>query len=105
RVQYTSAGQINTSAGCGGTDIDHPCYQNTTSTAPEFKYQGSSTTKVFGVFYQPRGAWMLLTGGGTAANLMRTMIVTGALQTSGSASISFSAIATPPTQRIVTLVE
>jgi hypothetical protein len=114
-VAYNNDGTINVSAqfGCNpsagalAVSINNPC-TNTLSHAdsPLFNYQGGANTTVSGVFYQPRGAWMKLQGGGNStASSMRTLIVSGSLQVAGSSTINFGPLATPPIERVVALVD
>jgi hypothetical protein len=73
--------------------------------SPQFHYQGSANTIIYGILYQPRGAWMWLQGGNLAAGQNRTQIVTGALRLQGSSSVNFGTVAIPPTIRLAALVE
>jgi hypothetical protein len=100
-VKYKSDGNIDISCG----DINSPC-TNASSNARQFQYIGGGSTKANGIYYQPRGAWMLLGGNSkSAANFGKTMIVTGALQVSGTAEIDFGKLQNPPTTRVIALVE
>lgn len=111
RVNYTSRGLVNYTAGpgCGVANptIDNPCINTNmaTSSAPGFSMQGSPNGKLYGVFYQPRGAWMTIQGGGNSTNYMRVMMISGALGLQGNASIELAQMANPPTYRRVVLVE
>jgi hypothetical protein len=107
-VKYTPGGNIDVTSGChGGTvDINSPC-TNTLShpNSPQFSYGGGANTRVYGIYYQPRGAWMFLQGGGNSANANKTMIISGALKVAGSSMINFGPIANPPIERVLVLVE
>jgi hypothetical protein len=73
--------------------------------SPEFFYQGSANSVLWGTIYQPRGAWMRLQGGNQSAGNNRTRIVTGSLILGGSSTIQFGTLAAPITFRIAALVE
>jgi len=72
---------------------------------PQFHYQGSATSTLYGIFYQPRGAWMWLQGGNLSAGQNKTQIITGALTLNGSSAVNFGNVAIPPTVRLAALVE
>jgi hypothetical protein len=72
---------------------------------PLFSYSGSLNSVLYGVLYQPRGAWLDLQGGGGAIGSNRTQIVTGGLVLGGSQLISFGNVAIPPVIRVNALVE
>jgi hypothetical protein len=99
-VQYDSSGRIVGNINNPSTStLTHP------TLSPEFFYQGSANSTLWGTIYQPRGAWMRLQGGGQSAGNNRTRIVTGALRIGGSSTVSFGNLASPITVRIAALVE
>jgi Putative Flp pilus-assembly TadE/G-like len=106
-VRYTRSGDIacgdNYVSGCGKTLPSDGVDANKRS--PEFVFQGSSTGSLYGVIYQPRGAWMRLQGGNSATSLGWVRMITGALQFGGSSKLSIGTPTQPILQRIVALVE
>jgi hypothetical protein len=114
-ISYNNDGTINAnpgqSVGCnpnvaGAVDMNNPCTNTLNHTnSVQFSYQGGAGSKVYGVFYQPRGAWMMLGGDVSSSNLNKTMIVSGALQVAGSANINFGPLTNPPIERVVALVD
>lgn len=119
RVAYTKtttskapAGSVDLyTAGCatqtgGAVSVDNPCKSATpTTNNAAWNYQGGGQSIVYGVFYQPRGAWMTVWGNGANSSNTHAMIVSGALKVAGSAAVSFGTLTVPPVQRIVVLVE
>jgi hypothetical protein len=102
RIKHTAEGRVDTS--CGG--VNSPCTNSLTNPdSPEFFYQGSPNSVLYGVIAQPRGAWAILQGGGAAAGNNQTQILSGAIQVQGSASLNFGILARPVTVRRAVLVE
>ena len=99
-VKYDSNGNLDFSS-CGGT-INAPC-TNTNSSARGFEIQASPYSKYGGVIYQPRGAWMTMSGGGTSTGALQ--IITGALTMQGGGQITLSSPSTPVTLLVTALVE
>jgi hypothetical protein len=95
RVQYyANTGLVDWSHSCAGTR-DSPCPNLALSGSriPQFSFSGSETSKVFGIFYQPRGAWMILKGNANPGNL-KAILVSGSLQVGGI--LSLASISQPP---------
>jgi hypothetical protein len=65
--------------------------------APQMSLAASSNAFMYGALYQPRGAWMIITGSSTAVSPIQ--IVTGAVDLQGSGSL----LLTSPTNPITTL--
>ena len=87
RVKYTSDGHIdNTSCGTGHT-IDNPCTNSSmaSSSKPGMTLQAHPNMTLYGLVYQPRGAWVTLQGNGNIA--APTMFITGALSMQGGADL------------------
>jgi Flp pilus assembly protein TadG len=105
RVKYTSAGYIDTST-CNGThSLDSPC-PNTTytnSSVPGMTLQAHPNNTIYGLVYQPRGAWMTLQGNGNI--YAPTIFVTGALNMQGGADLLMTNSRDTLKRRIVVLIE
>jgi putative Flp pilus-assembly TadE/G-like protein len=88
RVTYDSNGNIDTTSCGGGHSIDNPCTNTSmaSSSAPGATLQAHPGVQLYGLIYQPRGAWMTLQGGGSISSPL--MFVTGALSLQGSASLT-----------------
>jgi hypothetical protein len=71
-----------------------------------FGYQGSPNSYMQGVVYQPRGAYAVMNGGGSSANVGegKLQIFTGAIKFQGSSTLAMT-LATPVVRRIIALVE
>ena len=65
--------------------------------------QGSPTIHFYGAVYQPRGAWISISGGGDYQ--VPVQVIAGALRVQGNANFSMVQPATPLTRRTVALVQ
>lgn len=103
RVKYDAEGNID--ASCSGGDLDRPCTnpELSNSDLPEFKLQAHPNVNLYGLIYQPRGAWMTFQGNGGIDSA--TIIVTGALSMQGGADIRSVDDRDMLTRRVVALVE
>lgn len=83
---------------------DVPCV-NTLSNldSPMLSVQASSAVHLYGVIYQPRGAWTELSGGETYSGPLR--IITGAIRLIGGADLTMASLGTPMNVRMVALIE
>jgi hypothetical protein len=99
-VNHNSDGTVNTSCG----SLDAPC-TNTLNKADSagLIIQASPDIHLYGVIYQPRGAWTTLVGGGGYTGPLQ--LITGALQVQGNANINLTAPTNPLTVRLVNLIE
>ena len=88
RIEYDANGNVDYTSCGGGHTLDTPCLnpgmQN--STTPEFKLQAHPMTSIYGLIYQPRGAWMRLQGNGSITSPL--ILITGALDLQGGANIA-----------------
>src|SRR5262249_15579130 len=66
RVKYTSSGSIDTTSCGSGHTIDNPCLNSAmaSSNTPQMKLQAHPNNELYGLVYQPRGAWQILQGNG-----------------------------------------
>lgn len=103
-VKYTD-GQVDyTSCGDGFT-LDNPCPGAVAppSSSPELKLMSTPFTRYDGAIYQPRGAWTWLQASGQYMGPLR--IVSGALWTRGSGSLTLTGDARPILTYVTALVE
>lgn len=107
RVAYTSTGKVDTSCLAAQANPDAGCATGlVNATSPQFSLQGNANSRLAGIIYQPRGAWIMLGGSTATANIApATMIVSGAIQIQGGGNINIAALPNPPEQRSVTLVQ
>jgi hypothetical protein len=99
-VNHNGDGTVNT--GCGG--LDSPCTNTLSKTnSPSLTIQASPNIHLYGVIYQPRGAWTTLVGGGGYTGPLQ--LITGALDVQGNANINLTAPTNPLTIRLVSLIE
>jgi hypothetical protein len=87
RVKYTASGYIDTTSCGAGHNIDNPCTNSSMadSDIPGMTLQAHPNTQLYGLIYQPRGAWMTLQGNGNLNS--PTMFVTGAMNFQGGADL------------------
>ncbi len=101
-VKYTENGYIDTSCGatasvgCPNTDLD-----NAAST--EMFFKASPSLHIWGVAYQPRGAFTSMVGGGGYDSPMQ--LIAGALMVHGNSNVRLQEINSPLFIRKVALVE
>jgi len=100
QVVYKPDGTIDTS--CGGS-LSKPCLNTDPRIAPQMDLQAHPNLHLYGLLYQPRGAWMVFQGNGTLEAPMQ--IVTGFLSTTGSSTVTLTRLPNPFTRRVVALLE
>ena len=82
-VKYTSQGNVDTS--CGSTDS--PCTRSLTNLdSPQFNLQASPIIHLYGVIYQPRGAWTTITAGSGYNGPLQ--LISGAVQVKANAILN-----------------
>src|SRR5205823_1879443 len=96
RVDYTSCGS--------GYTLDNPCTNTlTNNSSPELNIQASPNIHLYGVIYQPRGAWTTLVGGGGYAGPLQ--LISGALSVQGNANVDLLGLSSPLTNTVASLIE
>jgi hypothetical protein len=99
-VKHDATGIVDPT--CATTLVD--CYRTLENeNSPELTIQASPDVHLYGVIYQPRGAWTSLTGGGGYSGPLQ--LITGALNVQGNANITMTAPDTPLTVTMVALIE
>ena len=98
-VRYTPNGYLDTS--CGNLA---GCPNNSLRTARSAKlsFNASPNAHLYGVIYQPRGAWTEMGGGGSYMGPLQ--LISGAVSVQGNSRIRLLPIGTPLTRRVVALV-
>jgi len=99
QVKYDANGNVDTSCG----SLDSPCYNGDNSISPKMSLQASPNLHLYGLIYQPRGAWMTFQGGGNMEAPLQ--IVTGFLQMTGNPNITLQRLSNPLTRRVAALIE
>lgn len=101
RIRYDANGNVDISCG----DIDNPCLNDsmTNSTTPELHLQAHPNVDLYGLIYQPRGAWLTLQGNGGVNSSM--IIITGAIDLQGGANVGSLNARDQLTRRMVALIE
>jgi Flp pilus assembly protein TadG len=105
RVKYTSDGYID-STSCGSDhSIDNPCTNTALSSSSVMgaNLQAHPNTNLYGLVYQPRGAWMTLQGNGNISS--PSIFVTGAMSFQGGADLLMTNSRDTLKRRIVVLIE
>jgi hypothetical protein len=105
RVKYDAQGNVDTTS-CGGTHtLNDPCTNTAmaNSDTPRLKLQAHPNTSIYGVLYQPRGAWMDLQGNGSIRSSL--VIVTGAMIMNGGCDVGSLDKSDTLKRRMVALVE
>jgi hypothetical protein len=105
RVKYTSTGNIDTTSCGSGHTIDDPCTNSSmaSSSAPGMTLQAHPNTSLYGMVYQPRGAWMTFQGHGSMN--APTIFISGALAMQGGATLQLLNSRDQLKKRIVVLIE
>jgi Flp pilus assembly protein TadG len=104
RVKYTSDGYIDSTSCGSGHTIDNPCTTSlTSSTIMGANLQAHPNTTLYGLVYQPRGAWMTLQGNGNI--YAPSIFVTGAMSFQGGADLLMTNSRDTLKRRIVVLIE
>jgi Flp pilus assembly protein TadG len=71
--------------------------------SPELQFQASPAVNLYGVVYQPRGAWTTMVGGGGYSGPVQ--LITGALQVKASSNVNLVVPESTLTITIVTLIQ
>jgi hypothetical protein len=85
RILYNANGSVDYTSCGGGRTLDNPC-PNTAlanATTMELNLQAHPNTSVYGLIYQPRGAWINMQGNGTITSPLA--LITGAMVLQGGA--------------------
>ncbi len=80
-VKYNAYGYLDLS--CGSVDAC-PNTALVDNRSPELHFRSSAAVNLYGIIYQPRGAWMTIAGGAVTGPLM---LVTGSLVIRGNGSL------------------
>jgi hypothetical protein len=109
-IKYTPGGYIDcgqvpeTSPGCAaGYSIDNPKTTGITNGSPEMNLQATPSTHLYGVVYQPRGAWVVFQGSGTMIAPMQ--VITGSISLHGGPEVILQPLGNPIRRQVVALVE
>jgi hypothetical protein len=97
---YNANGTLDTNCIISDTPCVNPLSH---PDSPMMSLQASSTVHLYGVVYQPRGAWTSLTGGGSYTGPLR--LITGAVVFNGGADLNLTSLSTPLTFRTVAMIE
>jgi hypothetical protein len=98
-IEYTSRGYIDTSCGqpeCPNTALDDP-------ESTEMFFKASPNLHLYGIAYQPRGAFTSMVGGGGFDSPLQ--LIAGALMVHGNANVRLQELNNPLFVKIVSLVE
>jgi len=105
---YYGCGQVSGAACASGRTIDQPDWTGSSATdtngSPEMNLQATPSNRLFGVVYQPRGAWVILHGGQTQMS-SPLQLISGAYEIRGGASVLLQPALRPMTRQVVALVE
>jgi hypothetical protein len=103
-VKYDAQGRADYTSCGSGYSLDNPCTNTlTNNSSPELDIQASPNIHLYGVVYQPRGAWTTLVGGGGYAGPIQ--LITGSMNVQGNANVDLLGIATPLTRTVAALIE
>jgi len=104
RVKYTASGDIDLNSCGSGHAIDNPCTNTLANNqSPTLYLQATPHAHLYGLVYQPRGAWTTLQGGGGYSGPMQ--LVSGAINLQGGPDLTLLGISNPLKRRSVALVE
>lgn len=106
RVKYDSSGKVDfTSCGGGGHDINNPCTNPdmADSNTPRIALQAHPDVYLYGLVYQPRGAWMSFQGHRSISSSV--IFVSGALDMQGGAELTMLESRDELRRRVAALVE
>jgi Flp pilus assembly protein TadG len=105
RIKYTSAGNIDTTSCGSGHSLDNPCLNDsmTSSLTPGMNLQAHPNNTIYGLVYQPRGAWITLQGNGNI--YAPTIFVSGSMSMQGGADLLMTNSRDSLKRRIVVLIE
>ena len=105
-MELDSLGNITYPAGCPGSSTT-ACNPNTptpsTLNAETMQFQAHPNEKLGGVIYQPQGASVSFTGGGSMTAALQ--IITGGVVLQGSANISLTSVQNSSIEYIVALIQ
>ena len=100
RVKYTAQGNIDTSCG----SLDSPCTNTLTNpTSPQINLQASPSINLYGIIYQPRGAWTVVWAGSGYNGPLQ--LISGALEVQANAALNLSQPTNPITYVSASLIE
>ena len=103
-IKYSPTGNLDFS--CGGS-VNNACTQTPPNT-PQIQLGNSEGMKLYGIMYQPRGAYLRLRGGtisSPGATLIAQQIITGAVDMGDYTAMLLLPLPKSPTMRKVALVE
>lgn len=105
RVKYDGNGNVDIGSCGSGHTLDSPCTNAAmaNSTTPRMKLQAHPNTSLYGMIYQPRGAWMDLQGNGSIVSPM--VLITGAIVMDGGCDIALLDSRDQLKRKVVALVE
>jgi hypothetical protein len=84
--------------------LDNPCTRSlSNNSSPELDIQASPNINLYGIIYQPRGAWTTLIGGGGYASPLQ--LITGAVNVQGNANIDLLSLSRSLTRTVAALIE
>ena len=99
---YNADGTMN--SGCITGDSPSGCTQTLANpNSPELSIQASPNINLYGVVYQPRGAWTKLSGGSGYSGPLQ--LIAGAVDLQGGADLNLQSLATPILMQMVALIE
>jgi hypothetical protein len=87
-----------------GKSLDDPGRTAITNGSPELNLQATPSTHLYGVVYQPRGAWVVLHGGNEQM-VSPLQLISGAYEIRGSPKVILQPIGRPMYRQVVGLVE
>jgi hypothetical protein len=99
-VKYDSLGHIDTSCGNAG-GCPNPNLRNPKSA--RLYLRASPNTHLYGIVYQPRGAWTDMSGGGSYSAPVQ--LIAGAVSLQGNSQLNLLNVDNPLRRRVVALVE
>ena len=103
-VKYDASGRVDHNSCGSGYTLDNPCTNTLANNAsPELDIQASPNIHLYGVIYQPRGAWTTLVGGGGYSGPLQ--LITGAVNVQGNANIDLLGLSSPITKTAAALIE
>jgi hypothetical protein len=110
-VQYTPGGYIDcgqsqeSSPACAaGYSLDNPKTTGINNGSPEMNLHSTPSTHLYGVVYQPRGAWVIFHG--SQGQMIAPMqVITGSVSLRGGPTMSLQPLGNPIRRQVVALVE
>jgi hypothetical protein len=98
-VDYNASGY----PACGQDNDNYCSHSLYDSKSPELNIQASPDIHLYGVVYQPRGAWTNLTAGGGYSGPLQ--IITGAFNLHANANLSLGVPTNPVTMTVTALIQ